>query len=444
MQILTTLLSKLFKAMRSPYAILIGIASGIAIGLLSKSVSLAIDPFGKVYLTFLQMCIIPIIITAAITGITKAFCTKGAFSYVKKLILFIVIGSLAASGLGITYATLTQPGLHLSTSSQMELGRIISKSELKDTSGLAPEKVIYAKGTTIKKPANATEFIFGMVPNNIFSALNKDENLKVLFFAIILGLALGYMKDKNSTLLMNSIEGLFHAFEVIIETALYGLPITLCCIFAYQTSTSGFYLFAILFKYIWLRYIASFGIMLIASLFLWRMVKGRYGSLLSKFKAPAFITLGSGNSYIAMPSAMKALKSYSSLNKNATNVVLPLGISLFSFGSAFFIAYNCVFFAQLYQIPMTMHALLIILFGSIFVGVATIGAPGFIEVALFSLIFTPLGMPLAPAMAVLIAIETISEPVEELTSLAVNCMMTAFITKTPQPTLKKLQDTVTE
>ena len=60
---------------------------------------------------------------------------------------------------------------------------------------------------------------------------------------------------------------------------------------------------------------------------------------------------------------------------------------------------------------------------------STVGAPVVIKLTLLSIIFIPLGIPLAPSIAILMAVKPITESFEEVWDLHTNCVLTALISE---------------
>ena len=62
-----------WETLKKPWAIILGMGAGILTGLFNKSLSLKVAPLGDAYLSFLSMCVIPIMATAVITSFGRLF-----------------------------------------------------------------------------------------------------------------------------------------------------------------------------------------------------------------------------------------------------------------------------------------------------------------------------------------------------------------------------------
>ena len=68
----------IIQLLLSPWAILAGIAAGVLIGLYQPSLAAKLAPTGEMYLSLLQMCVLPIMMTAIISSIAPLFAEHEA------------------------------------------------------------------------------------------------------------------------------------------------------------------------------------------------------------------------------------------------------------------------------------------------------------------------------------------------------------------------------
>jgi len=422
------MLKKKLAFLKSPYAIFGGILIGAIIGVISKPLANTLAPWGEIYIRFLEMLIIPIIITAIISSIGKLLKSEARGRYLNKLVFTIIFSLLFASILGIFLSTATGPGRNLSLESRIGLGKIITKYQ-KGIIEIVPEDTI----TVMKKPDEKKESVFGfltkLVPSNIFNALSQGENVKILFFAIIFGVALGMVASEYSNMLVGITASIFEALEEIISVVLYLLPFALICLIAKQSADTGTTVLGILIKYVISYFGILFALFFIFMVLMWRMVKIRFIDTFLAFREAILVAFGSANVYVALPSALSVLKTKMKLDKNTVNLVLPIGISIFPFASACFFAFNTVFLAQIFDVSLGLQGYAILWIGSLLAGIGSVGAPVLIKLAMFSIILVPLKIPLGPGIIVLTAIKPITESFEEVLDLCSSLILTTFIAK---------------
>jgi len=112
----------------SPWTVLLSIAIGIAIGVRSPETAAAIAPIGTMYLSFLQMCVIPILITAVVGSLGELISTHHARESIQRMVIVFVLGLLLVSALGVLFGALGKPGDGLDEQAKSTLGSIINES----------------------------------------------------------------------------------------------------------------------------------------------------------------------------------------------------------------------------------------------------------------------------------------------------------------------------
>src|SRR3989338_9784375 len=424
-----SVIKKTYPYLRSPWAIAIALVLGIIVGLFFHDTAKLMGPWGEIYLRFLEMCIIPIVISAVISSIGKLLKTKNASKYFKKLVSIPFLGLFLASIIGISIASICRPGKGISIDSEIKLGRIVSQFEQNDSLEIAPDELIsFFQKEELNKPSALT-FIIQLIPQNVFSSLSEGENIKILFFSIIFGIALGFIPSEDSTPIVDLFSGVLEAFGKIIHGAIYLLPFAIVCLIANLIAKNDLSIIFALNKYIVIYFVTISAVFIVNQIFFSRHIKTPFIKSLIALRESYFICIGSANIFISLPSALNALNKELPQNQNTVNFILPIGINIFALGSALFNYFNILFIAQLLDVPISFQGYFIILVGSILCSMSTIGAPILIKLTMLSIIFTPLGIPLASAIAILMAVKPMTESFEVLLNLQGNCIFTALIAK---------------
>jgi proton glutamate symport protein len=146
-------------------------------------------------------------------------------------------------------------------------------------------------------------------------------------------------------------------------------------------------------------------------------------------RKPLIISFGTRSSFVAMPSAIHAMSEDLRFEKETINLTIPLGITICRFGTVMAFSFSAVFFAQLYHLQMSPGIYGIILMGTVLAALASAGAPGAATIGMLSLVFNPLGLPVDAAIALMLAVDPLIDPVLTLVNVHTNCACTALIAK---------------
>lgn len=76
----------LIHHLHTPWAVLIGATIGILIGLYNPTLTHYISPFGYMYLTLLQLCVLPVLISAVVVCIYRLVSYEHLSDYLTRML----------------------------------------------------------------------------------------------------------------------------------------------------------------------------------------------------------------------------------------------------------------------------------------------------------------------------------------------------------------------
>lgn len=406
----------------NPWLVIGGIVAGAFLGWHFPQLGAQIAPLGSLYSSLLQMCVIPILLTAVIGSISRLFIHGGAQNYILRLFGLITAGLVVASLVGIAAGLLWHPGANLAPSARATLGTLISDYEFSLSTGPAVET----------SQVGLLLFFDQMIPDNIFFSLSQGERLSVLFFSIVVGVALGSIGKRKAGPVLAVLEALYETFLTITSWLMYLLPLGLFCLAAGQIAQIGLNIVGAVLKLVMLVYFCCLILLAIYSLLMWLRLRGNPLHTLEALRESMVVALGTANSFAAIPSAMRGLQDKLGINKTVTDLVLPLGITLNPPGSVCHFALSTIFIADIYGTHLDPGDYVVIFLGAILAGIAASGAPGAVALAMISIILQPLGLPVDVALILLIGIDPLVDPIITLVNVQANCA-TTILMDAPQP-----------
>lgn len=398
------------RVLKSPGAILAGTVAGIALGLKAKEASLQLAIFGDIYLSFLKMCVIPIMITAVVASFGRLLSNAESKEYLKKIIIVFALNMLLVGMVGTVTAIVGNPGSGISHEARETLGQELLKAE---QSGNSSQSV---------PAAGLGNILRDLIPSNIFTALYEGKNLQLLFVSIVFGLTLGIIPHKNSEQILVLNQSIFSVFERIIGLAMYMLPLGLMGIMAGEIARSGVGMLLAMTRFVGLVHLAALISIIVAGALTVLLTKRRPWQLLKHLREPALVAFGTRNSYATMPSIFKSLRTNFQVPENAVNLTVPLSIVICRYSMILLFTLGSVFLLQLYGQPVDLSNIVYIYFSTIVAALAGAGAPGVVALAMISMVIGPLGLPVDAAVILLLAANTVLDPI--LTVL--NVTLTSF------------------
>jgi len=421
---------KSFSFLHTPWAILIGAFIGVLVGLYNKDFAELISPIGEIYLTLLQLCVLPILISAIVVCIVRLLGSHEISQYLSKMGLVFISGFFIVAIIGVATTMAVSPGNSNDLLAEEGLGKLILESSGSHDmlQNSAYEEVYLSSPETIKEQESLFAFFSNLVPNNIFQALVEGNNLQVLIFSILLGVALGFIKKEKAQGAVDFFDSMFEAFTKVVMALMYLLPFGLCSLLAKNTSMLGgdflFAIFGLLGVIIGISTIAMIVGFVVLNL---RTPHLSTFETLKAIREPIFIAFSTTNSLATIPSSLQALSKEMSYDEEKVALIIPIGITIARFGDILVFAIMTIYMAQLYGLELSYSQIAFVIFGSILAGIATAGAPGEIAVALIAIVLTPLGLPPEIAITILLLANSIIDPFLTTVNVAGNIVATSLV-----------------
>lgn len=419
--------------LRSPWSILASALLGVYIGTSWQPVATAIAPIGSLYLSLLKMCVLPILLSAISNSIGRLMQSHNAKQYVRRIVIVFPTMLLAVSMVAVAIAAITGPGRNLSETTLASLGGLVNQSSIDLEISLSGPIVPEETGP------NLGSFLISLVPENIFLALSEGQTLKVLMFAIVFGVSLGLVKSSSTGSLFDMLDSVYRTFNQVIHWLTYLLPFGLCSLLADQISQIGLEVLLSMVNFVGVM-LAIFSVVYLASTMAigWRSGQS-FWRVLTAVKDPTILALATTSSLACLPAAIASLNEELSFDRQTTDLVTPLSITLCRFGSVIYFAAATLFVVQLYQKPLTFSMLAMIIVGSILAGMATAGVTGILTLTMLGLVLEPLKLPLDAVLVLFVAVDPIMDPFRTLSIVHTGIATTAMIAEVQPPHVAQSQ-----
>jgi len=427
--------------LKHPLTILAGVAIGVILGLLNGPISsaLGMKSFaeiisfpGQLYLFFLQMTVIPIVISAIASSLGKLMRNKSSAGLIKRIVVVFLIFMGICAFVGVACGMFGKPGSGLSEDTRALLSRLLS-SDKDGTGGVLEVMLGSSDDASVSQRPGISSFFASLIPANIFQALTLGSVMAIVFFSIILGVAIGFLQDESALLLINLLTAVFQAFQKLISWSLYLLPFGLVCLLAGQIAAVGVQIFVAMSKFIILFCVGTVVIFVICTLVIWvRAGRRRLFNVISILFEPILLAFATRNSMATLPSAINSLETGLKFKSTSVNLTLPLGMTLGRFGNIFYFALAVFFVAQIYNTPLGPIQYFIIFIGVIFAGTATAGASGIVTLSMLSIVLDPLSLPLEAVLIIFMAIDPIIDPFRTFLIVYVNMAAASLVAECGQ------------
>lgn len=373
-----------------------GIAGGIILqqcNLSAETLALVtswVKPVGDIFLRMIFMMVIPLILSALTLGIAELGDLKKIGRLGIKMLLYTVIVSSISVAIGVGSVTVFQPGKNLSGSDRAFLiEKYASQSDniLKNV-GIAKERTIGEIITTIVPKNPIEDMTYAFNPEYRGGGL-----LSVMFFALVLGIALSAVDREKTKVFRSFLEGVY---EITMKVISYGMklaPFGVGALLFILTLNLGLSIIKVMLGYVLVVVSA-----LAVHQFVTYSVILRYFakvSPLSFFKgiSEAMVTaFSTSSSNATLPTSIKVTIENLKIPKEIAHFVLTIGSTANQNGTALYEGVTVLFLAQCFGIDLDITRQVIVVLICILAGVGTAGVPGG-SLPVIMLILISIGIP---------------------------------------------------
>ncbi len=409
----------IIKILQNPFFILFTVLLGLAIGFYSPQMGQLLKPYGMAFMALLEMSLIPIIVCAIALSISNLMSFKGSDIQSGRIVGILFIVALIVSAISCVFAYFLDPAASFLKSNSLEIKKISTAASFVD------RKLNIAITDIVQ--GGFAHFLTTSIPRNIFESLAENHMLQIIIFSIIFGVAVSYSKKSERLKLQSFFETTLNIFQRIILTITIWLPLAIICLMAGGASDIGFDMMLQMGSFILKVYIVFFIIFFLSTFIIQKRSGCGFFQVLKYLKDPIIISFGTRSAILPIPSILKAFEEKIPVNKSLSKLLVPLGAVLGRFGNIAYFAILAIFMANIYQADITISLILIITILSVLAGLSTAGATGILTLSALTIVLDPVHLPLGAILPLLIAVDTIIDPMRTLTSVYTNCAAVTLV-----------------
>lgn len=383
---------------------------GVLLGLVARTNDVAwlattLDTIGSVFVGLLKAAVPPLVFTAIVVSIANLRQVANAARLATQTLVWFMITSLIAVGIGIGLGLLTNPG---------------------QAADVSAAGATYDGGT-----GSWLDFLTGLVPAN-FLGISVSETgvsfnvLQIVVIALAIGAAALKAGDKAEPFL-----GLMRSVLAVIQQVLWWIiklaPLGTLGLIGRAVATYGWDLVAPLAVFTFDVYLGSALVMFVVYPALIRL----HGLSPAKYFSGAWpaiqLAFVSRSSVGTMPLTQRVTTRNLGVPMEYASFAVPLGATTKMDGcAAVYPALAAITVAQIFGVPLGLQDYLLIAFVSVIGSAATAGLTG--AVVMLTLTLSTLGLPLE-GVALLLAIDPILDMMRTATNVAGQALVPTIVAK---------------
>ncbi|MBC23762.1 MAG: sodium:dicarboxylate symporter [Phycisphaerae bacterium] len=323
----------------------------------------------------LSLLVIPIVLVSVVVGVTSIGDPSRLGLIGGSTILYYLVTMLLAVILGTTLVATIQPGTGLTEEQSMQLrtqGEMAFQSEEYEEQR---ERIESAERNETVSSA-WMNILTQLIPTNLFEQMAKNNTLGIIFFSLLLGLALAVGGERTLPA-VRMFQGLFEGLMIIVNWVVWLTPIGVFMLVTYTVGVVGI---GNLIGPISMYMLIVLGGLLAHAFIVLPVILAIFGRanpyrFMFRMRRALLLAFGTASSAATLPVTLDTAENEGGCSKRASNFVLPLGATVNMDGTALYEAIAVVFLFQLYGIELQFGELLIVVITATLAAIGAAGIP---------------------------------------------------------------------
>jgi aerobic C4-dicarboxylate transport protein len=386
-------------------AVIAAVVLGIIVGFAAPAFAVSLKPLGTGFVNLIRMMISPIIFCTLVLGIGSVRQAAKVGKVGGLALGYFLIMSTVALAIGLIVGNLIHPGAGL---------------ELTDALRKAGTS---AAGTGTKE--GTVEFLLGIIPTTLFSALTQSQVLQTLLVALLTGFALQAMGRSGEPIL----RGIGHLQRLvfrILAMIMWVAPIGAFGAIAAVVGAAGWKALAGLAEIMAAFYITCLiFVLVVLGALLWAFAKMNILSLLRYLGREFLLIVSTSSSETALPRLIAKMEHLGA-SRAVVGIVVPTGYSFNLDGTAIYLTMASLFIADALGKPLSIGEQIGLL---LFMIIASKGAAGVTGAGLATLAggLQSHRPELVDGVGLIVGIDRFMSEARALTNFAGNAVATVLV-----------------
>lgn len=384
--------------------ILLAMAAGVVYGILaaqagaSEHVVSWIKPVGTIFLNLLRMIAVPLVLFSLVAGVASLNDSSRVGRIGGKAVLLYLATTAIAITIGLVVVNLIDPGGDITPELRERLRA--------DHAGEADARIAAAKDVSI------VDQLIAIVPTNPFHALSETKMLQVVFFALLLGIALTRLNHKKETahivqvfeLLSDAVIEMVH---LIMKIAPFGVFALMASVIA-DLGKDPDKLNELLGALVWYMVAVVVAIvvhgLLVYGLLLRLLTKVPLRRFVRAMIPAQLLAFSSSSSAATLPVTIDCVEKGVGVDDEVSSFVLPLGATINMDGTGLYQGVAAVFIANVYGMDLTIGQQLGIVLTAALASIGTAAVPG-VGIVMLTIVLQQLDPSLIAGIALILGVD---------------------------------------
>jgi Na+/H+-dicarboxylate symporter len=367
---------------------LLGIGTGILIGPglgwvnadLANTLGNWLALPGQLFLTLVQMIVIPLVFASVVRGLDASESLEQLKRMGLGVVFYFIVTTTVAIVIGLWITSLIKPGTYINA----DLLKTVQHATVVENSTPA----------SVPQLAELPEKLITLLPSNPLTSMVEGQMLQVVIFAMIIGMALLMMNEKQARPMRDLIASLQEVCMTVVGWAMRLAPFAVFGLMAQLTARIGFDALIGMAVYIGTVLLGLLILLLLYLLIVFVASRERPIVFLKSVREVMLLAFSTSSSAAVMPLTIKTVQEKLGVSTTVAQFVIPLGATINMNGTALYQGVAAVFLAQVFGIDLSIGAMLLIVVTAVGASIGSPGTPG-VGMVILAMVLETVNIPAA-------------------------------------------------
>ncbi|MCX8020332.1 MAG: dicarboxylate/amino acid:cation symporter [Chitinophagaceae bacterium] len=376
-----------------------------------------IKPFGTIFINLLKMIAIPLILASLIKGVSDLKDVSRLSSMGIRTVVFYLFTTVFAVSMGLIIVNIIKPGYAIKEETRTQM-----------LASYGVDAVKKQQEAELQKKAGPLKFLEDIVPDNVVKAASSNTTmLQVIFFALLLGVALILIPEERARPMKSFFDSMndviLKVIDLIMKTAPFGVFALMAALIA---ESPGWDIFKALGKYA-VSVVSGIAVLLFVFypgliLLFTRRNPFQFIRQISPAQLLAFST---SSSAATLPVTMECIEKNVGVDNEVSSFVLPIGATVNMDGTSLYQAVAAVFIAQAFGMHLDLQTQLGIILTATLASIGSAAVPG-AGMVMLVIVLAQAGIPEA-GLALIFAVDRPLDMCRTVANVTSDCTVATII-----------------
>jgi len=344
---------------------------------------------GALFIQALKMIIVPLVVSAIISGIAGLNGVEGFGRLGMKTVGFYMGTSLLAILVGLVLVNTIQPGLDNGKPDPKIYAALQSQAD-----GASDEEKAKVEAAGERKAGDVVDLFKRMIPPNVIKAASDNgQLLGLIFFSILFALAMTRLPVENMMPLYGTVQAINDVTIRVTQWIMNLAPIGVFGLMLPTIYKSGPQIFAVMGQYFLTVLLAlAIHLFVMMPLVLRYYAKVNPWTHFKSMRLALLTAFSTASSSATLPETMHCVQNNSGVSKRVSSFTLPLGATVNMDGTALYECVAVLFVAQVMGVDLGLGAQFAVVVTALLTSIGVAGVPSASLVAIL-LILNSSGIP---------------------------------------------------